>query len=160
MGRQKQPKEKAELTGSAVRNPARYNGRGSSKTSVKIHAKKPKFRNEATGFAWDSIVPSLEALKILTVQDVPTLHEMFDVHDTLQDVKCQLIKFNVKHGIDTINGDKELIGMQSKLVAQMNNLNGTWIKYCARFGITPTDRNSLSLPDTGEDDPLAVVLGD
>jgi len=160
MGRMKQPKEKADLVGASVRNPARYKGRGSSKTSIKVHAIKPEFRNKETGFAWDSIVPSLENLKVLTVQDIPTLHEMFDIHDILQDTKKQLVDFNAAHGNDETNSDKEVMGMQSKLIAMINNLNGTWIKYCARFGITPTDRNSLTLTDEGETDPLAVVLGD
>lgn len=160
MARLKQPKELAELNGMTSEHPKRYKSRGSSKTSVKVHAKKPEFRHEETGFAWDSIVPMLENLKLLTPQYIPSLHEMFDVYDTLQDVKDQRLAFIEEWGIKAINKDKELMGMSSKLIAQFNNLNATWIKYCARFGLSPSEANSITLPDVGEDDPLSVVLGD
>jgi phage terminase small subunit len=160
MARTKQPKELAELNGATGKNPQRYKTRGSSKPCTKVHATKPKFRNNETGWAWDSIVPALENLKILTLQDLPTLNEMFKVYDNLIDSEAQLQRFMESHDIDEVNNDKVLISNQRKIQDSIVNYHNVWIKFSARFGLTPSDRNNIAIPDSGEDDPLAVVLGD
>lgn len=156
----KKPKEVAELTGMTQQHPKRYKGRSSSKSCTKVHVTKPKFRNDETGWAWDSIVPALENLKVLTLQDLPSLNQMFKVYDMMVDSENQLQTFNGSHEINEVNDDKNLLNNQKKILDVITNLNGTWIKYCARFGVTPSDRNNISIPESGEDDPLAVVLGD
>lgn len=161
MGRTKQPKEIAELSGSASKNPQRFRGRGSSKSTVKVHANKPQFRNEETSNAWDAIVPALETQKILAIQDLPFLGEMFDCLDELVDSKKQLRKFESQfEDLNEISNNKELLSNQKRLRESVNMYRGTWIKFASRFGISPTERGNLSLPEDGETDPLAVVLGD
>ena len=160
MARMKQPKELAELNGMTSQHPKRYKTRTSSKTCTKVHANKPDFRNEETSWAWDSIVPALENLKIVTLQDLPTLNEMFDVYDLLVDSKRQYREFLDGNDLAEVSRSKDLMTNQKKILDMVNNLWGTWIKYTARFGLTPSDRNNIQIPDTGEEDPLAVVLGD
>lgn len=160
MARTKQPKELAELNGATGKNPQRYKTRGSSKSSVKVHATKPSFHNEETGWAWDSIVPAIENLKILTLQDLPTLNEMFNVYDMLVDSRKDLEDFRKNFSNKLVNMDKELVNNRKKMQDAVNNFNSTWIKYCARFGLTPSDRNNITIPESNDTDPLAVVLGE
>lgn len=159
MARNKQPTALAEFTGATARNPKRYAGRSSCK-GVQLQISKPAFINSETSSAWDSIVPGLEALGVISIVDVPSLLAMFDHYEKYANVRKLLTEFDAEYcrKLETFT-DMQLVNQRKSMASQLSLHWNDFSKIASRFGLTPSDREKISITEQKDADPLDIVLG-
>ena len=95
---------------------------------------------------WREHAPKLEALGILTEVDGPAF-AMAALHYALAREAAQAIKDEGLVGVD-INGLKR----KHPLLQVLRDNSGAFRQWCAEFGLTPSSRSRLSIPEPAEED--------
>jgi P27 family predicted phage terminase small subunit len=157
MGRPRLPKEFHELTGTIKHNPEQKKF-GSSKGIAFPRGTivpPPKHFTQKSKEAWNRVVVTLINLQVLTDLDLPKLDGMFEHYDSWVRIDTE---------IKELQKNKDMF-RDPKLFSYFNSLKKSRLKdweafskEAQAFGMSPSDRTKLQLPEQDNQGDLLELL--
>ena len=117
----------------------------------------PKKYSKDTKKAWDSIVPGLLTLKVVSEIDLPSLGMMFDAYETY--VKYRNREKDLQSSVDW--DSERSVKILAKVASLRKAAFEDFVKMSSRFGITPVERTRLvfEMEEKKAKDPLDLIVG-
>lgn len=156
---QKKPAAILELSGMIKRQPSRYKDMNLSE-GVPVEASAiipPKGISAQAKKAWDTMVPPLLQMRMLSETDLIQLDNLIRTYDELLLIRKKIKEYDKDYSFD----DPDYIKNRVKLSGWLNNTQTTYTKLSSLFGLTPVDRTRLPrLPEEEPEaeDPLDLIL--
>lgn len=156
MGRPRKTKEQLHLSGMDVRNKGRYESTTMMSPDAVLLSKltcPTKFRPR-TRRAWQHIVPSLVGMGVVSEQDIPSLNMMFTLYNSMVLADEKLEEAEAMEDLDMM----EKLDLIEKLTKLRNNNWNASQQIMSKFGIGPTERAKLVLPEKKEESAMEKLF--
>ena len=161
MGRPRMTAMELELSGQDKFAPKRYENYNHSRGVIPcdVEIKPPRGISKRSKELWNTLVPDLLQMGVLSRTDFGELERLILLYDELQKIDA-MIKECDKH--KDIQSDK-WVQRRAKLNGIMNTTQSNFTKVCASFGLHPTDRTRWPINEDNqkfkEEDPLDIIIG-
>ncbi len=147
-GRPRKPTQLAVLHGDHKKNPGRVN-RNEPKPPPADGAA-PDWLSPAAARVWDEVAPSMVAMGVLTVWDLPLFAELCEA--------LALARHAHQRAVLEQTGQLAVASGAASPTTQWAKIVGLVAAIGGRFGMTPADRAQLATRDPGQHDPTEDLL--
>ena len=158
-GRPRGTPQHLEVSGLTKKRKKYYEERNNQQVATieAVEIEPPKKYSKETKAAWNSIVPNLLSMGVLTELDLPSMQMMFDSYEEYVQAKKAITKFEKIHTLL----EPDYVTKRKALNTWMINCQINFNKIAARFGLMPTERSRLpinSQEQEEDEDPLEIIL--
>ena len=161
MARPRDTARQLQLSGLAEHAPQRYENYNMTEGIIPKDTiiKPPRGISKRSKDLWNTLVPDLLSMRVLSETDFGELERLILLYDELQKIEA-MIKECDRH--QDVTNDKWII-RRAKLNSMLNSTQSSFTKLCSNFGMHPVDRTRLPMNQEDshfkEEDPLEVLLG-
>lgn len=154
-GRPRKTPQELELSGTNIYHPERkkWNRRNSTPLTEKPAPGKYLKR---TQFFWNQFMLEKATQNVLSIADEPVFTAMFDAYDRWLRYMDRRDELDGTVGWTDLNDIK----LRNQLDIMIDREFKQWTSLAIRFGLTPTERSKLAVPQEDPEDEIFRIIGD
>jgi P27 family predicted phage terminase small subunit len=147
-GTRPKPTKQKELEGNPGKRPLNENEPQPDAGDVKC----PLFLSANAKKEWQRIAPELERIGVFTMIDQGALAACCQLYGRWIELEKDIKAEGIMVDIPKYSREGDIIGHESKINPKVTEARQTLIQYrgyCAEFGLTPSSRSRIVVPDSG-----------